>query len=87
MKTLGKYINDQYVELDLTDEYYEYIENMAIENLGIKKEDKEDYELEIKYEMEELLAEEFQEEYENLCQEAEDFYDELTHWYNNQTGV
>lgn len=87
MKTLGKYINDQYVELDLTDDYYEYIENMAIENLGIKKEEKDDYELEIKDEMKELLADEFYEEYENLCEEATDFYDELSHWFNSQTGV
>lgn len=87
MKTLSKYINDQYVELDLTDEYYEYIEKMAMDNLGIEEKDKDDYELEIKYEMEELLADEFYEEYEALCEEVSDYYSEISHWYNSQTGV
>lgn len=81
---LTKYINGEPVTIWVDKEYYEYLKEIAKRNLG---KDKEDDELAIYYEIIDYLEDEFQEEYENLCQEADDFYDELTHWFNSQTGV
>lgn len=88
MIELTKYINDQLVSIYISKDYFDYVKEQVKKNLGIKTEEEEkDQSYEIEEGILDWFEEEFYEEYEKLQDEAEDFYNDLGHWLDNQTGV